>query len=135
MITEPTPASRTTVLWMLVIDAALIILFAVFGIASHDGSLDPLSITRVAVPFLLPYLVLAATITPTKLIHNIFPVGIALWLITVILGPIFRAAFFDDTSALPFVLVSAGVLAVFLLGRRSISTLITRRRQKAYTNY
>lgn len=120
---------------MLVIDAVLIIAFAALGIASHDGDLDPLSVTRVAVPFLLPYLLLAGTIKPTRLIHNIFPVGIALWLITVVLGPVLRAVLFDDTSAVPFVLVTAGVLAVFLLGRRSISTLVTQRRQSAYTEY
>ncbi len=128
---ELAPASRGTVAWMLVIDTILIILFAIAGIASHDGNLDLLSIGRVAIPFLLPYLALAALIKPTRLIHNIFPVGVALWLATVVLGPILRALLFGDTSALPFILVTAGVLAVLLLGRRSISTLVTRRRQRA----
>lgn len=128
---ELAPASRGTVAWMLVIDTILIILFAIAGIASHDGNLDLLSIGRVAIPFLLPYLVLTALIKPTRLIHNIFPVGVALWLATVVLGPILRALLFGDTSALPFILVTAGVLAVLLLGRRSISTLVTRRRQRA----
>lgn len=116
---------------MLGLDAVLIIIFAAFGIASHDGSLDMLSIARVAVPFLLPYLLLAATIKPTRLIHNVFPVGVALWLVTVVLGPVFRAVFFGDTSAMAFILVTAGVLGVFLLGRRSISNVITRRHQNA----
>lgn len=116
---------------MLVIDAALITIFAGLGIASHNGSLDPMSIARVALPFLLPYLLLAATIKPTRLIHNIFPAGVGLWLVTVVLGPILRAALFDDTSAVAFMLVTAGVLALFLLGRRSISTLITRRHRSA----
>ena len=129
MNSDPTLASRTTVAWMLILDAALIIVFAMFGIGSHDGAIDFPGIGRVAIPFLLPYLVLAVTIKPARFIHNIFPVGITLWLATVALGPVFRAVFFADTSALPFVLVTAGVLAVFLLGRRSISTLVTRRRQ------
>lgn len=128
---ELAPASRCIVAWMLVIDTILIILFAIAGIASHDGNLDLLSIGRVAIPFLLPYLALAALIKPTRLIHNIFPVGVALWLATVVLGPILRALLFGDTSALPFILVTAGVLAVLLLGRRSISTRVTRRRQRA----
>jgi hypothetical protein len=125
------PASRSTVAWMLVIDTILITLFAIAGIASHDGNLDLLSIGRVAIPFLLPYLALTVLIKPARLIHNIFPVGVALWLATVVLGPILRALLFGDTSALPFILVTAGVLAVLLLGRRSISTLVTRRRQRA----
>lgn len=131
MNSEPPAASRATVIGMLGLDAALIIIFAAFGIASHDGSLDMLSIARVAVPFLLPYLLLAATIKPTRLIHNVFPVGVALWLVTVVLGPVFRAAFFGDTSAMAFILVTAGVLGVFLLGRRSISNVVTRRHQNA----
>lgn len=131
MNSDPTPASRSTVAWLLVIDSVMIILFAILGIASHDGDLDLLSIGRVALPFLLPYLVLAILIKPTRLIHNIFPTGVALWLATVVMGPVFRALFFGDTSALPFVLVTAGVLAVFLLGRRSISTLVTQRPQRA----
>lgn len=114
---------------MLAIDSVLIIIFATFGVASHDGDLGPLNIGRVALPFLLPYLILAGAIKPTRLIHNIFPAGIALWIMTVVLGPTFRAIFFGDTSALPFILVTAGVLAVFLLGRRAISTLIVRRRK------
>lgn len=116
---------------MLVVDAALITIFAALGIASHNGSLDPMSIGRVALPFLLPYLLLAATIRPTRLIHNIFPAGIGLWLVTVVLGPVLRTVFFNETSAMPFILVTAGVLALFLLGRRSISTLITRRYRSA----
>ena len=116
---------------MLVIDTILITLFAIAGIASHDGNLDILSIGRVAIPFFLPYLALTVLIKPARLIQNIFPVGVALWLATVVLGPILRALLFGDTSALPFILVTAGVLAVLLLGRRSISTLVTRRRQRA----
>lgn len=129
MSSEPAPATKTTVTWMLVIDAGLIVVFAMLGIASHDGALDILSIARVAIPSLVPYLLLAALIQPRRLIHNVFPAGIALWLVTVVVGPVLRAVLFGDTSALPFILVTAGVLAVFLLGRRSISTLVTRRRQ------
>ena len=131
MSPEPKPASTSHVISMLIIDALLIVIFAIIGVASHDGNLGMSNIARVAIPFLVPYLILAASIKPTKLIHNIFPAGIALWLITVVLGPILRAMLFDDTSALAFILVAAGVLAVFILGRRSISTLLTRQRQTA----
>lgn len=124
-------ASKSTVAFLLAIDAILIVVFASFGIASHGGSLDPASIARVAIPFLIPYLILAIGIKPTRLVHNIFPMGVILWLSTVIIGPILRAALFDDTSALPFILVTAGVLALFILGRRIISTLVTRRKQTA----
>lgn len=116
---------------MLIIDALLITIFAMIGVSSHDGNLEFLNIARVALPFLTPYLLFAATIKPTRLIHNIFPAGIALWLVAVVIGPVLRAVFFNDTSAPAFIAVTAGVLAVFLLGRRSISALATRRRKTA----
>src|SRR5699024_2000330 len=133
MSTEPKrpslPATPSAVFFMLAIDAILIVIFAIIGISSHEGDLGPANIARVAVPFLLPYLVLAATIKPTRLIHNIFPAGVALWVLTLILGPILRIVLFQDTSAPAFILVTAAVLGIFLLGRRSISTLVTRARK------
>src|SRR5699024_313555 len=125
----PLAATPSTVFLMLAIDTILIIIFAIAGISSHEGGLGLINIARVAIPFLLPYLALSIIIKPTRLIHNIFPAGVALWLLTLILGPILRIALFQDTSAPAFILVSAGVLGIFLLGRRSISTLVTRARK------
>lgn len=116
---------------MLIIDAVLMVIFAIIGVSSHDGDLGLANVARVAIPFMLPYLLLALAIKPAKLVHNIFPAGIALWILTVILGLVLRAVIFEDTSALAFILVTAGVLGVFLLGRRSISTLVTRERKTA----
>lgn len=131
MTSEPLKATKSTVAILLIVDAMLIVVFAMIGISSHEGALDLSSIARVAIPFLIPYLLLAGGIKPTRLIHNIFPMGVILWLSTVVLGPILRAALFGDTSALPFILVTAGVLAVFLIGRRIISTLVSRRNRTA----
>lgn len=128
---SPPVASKSTVATMLGIDAALIVVFAIIGISSHEGDLGFFNVSRVALPFMLPYLLLAATIKPGRLINNIFPAGIALWIITVVLGPILRAIIFGDSSALAFILVTAGVLGVLLLGRRSISTLVSRRGKNA----
>lgn len=127
--TSPPSVSIANVVIMLTIDSILIVVFAIIGVSSHDGDLGIPNILRVAIPFLLPYLALAITIKPTSLIHNVVPAGIALWLATVVLGPILRAAFFNDSSAFAFILVTAGVLAVFLLGRRGISSLVNRRYQ------
>ncbi|HJF14552.1 MAG TPA: DUF3054 family protein [Enteractinococcus helveticum] len=129
MTSEPHQATKSTVAGLLAVDAVLIVIFAMIGISSHNGNLDPASIARVAIPFLIPYLILAAGIRPTRLIHNIFPMGVILWLSTVIIGPILRAALFNDTSALAFMLVTSGALALLLIGRRIISTLVTRGKQ------
>src|SRR5699024_12797687 len=99
------------------------------GVSAHEGDRGPANIARVAVPFLRPYLSRAATIKPTRLIHNICPAGVPLWVLTLILGPILRIVLFQDTSAPAFILVTAAVLGIFLLGRRSISTLVTRARK------
>ncbi|HIY86012.1 MAG TPA: DUF3054 domain-containing protein [Candidatus Yaniella excrementavium] len=130
---QPAPpvASKSAIVMLLCIDAVLIVIFAIIGVSSHDGDLNFLNIARVALPFTLPYLVLSAIIKPGRLIHNVFPAGIALWLITVVLGLILRAILFDDSSALAFILVTTGVLGVFLLGRRSISTLVNRQGKNA----
>lgn len=128
---SPPVASKSTVSMMLGIDAVLIIIFAIIGVSSHDGDLGFLNIARVALPFMLPYLLLSVARKPGRFIHNVFPAGIALWIITVILGPILRAILFGDSSEFAFVLVTAGVLGVLLIGRRSISTLVSRRGKNA----
>lgn len=127
----PLAATPSTVFFMLLIDAILIVIFAIIGLTSHSGDVGPVTIARVAFPFLLPYLVLAAAIKPTRLIHNIFPAGLALWALTLVFGPILRIVLFHDTSAPTFILVTAVVLGVFLLGRRSISSLVSRKRKTA----
>lgn len=131
MTTQPQLASKTAVTWLSLLDAVLIIIFAMIGISSHDGALDIASVARVAIPFLVPYLALSLALKPRRFIHNVFPVGIGLWIATVILGPVLRAALFQDSSALAFILVTAGVLALFLIGRRIISTLVTRKQRSA----
>lgn len=119
-------ASTKLVILLLATDAVLIVAFSLFGIAAHDRDFGITNIGRVAIPFLIAYLVPSALINPKRLIHNIFPVGVGLWLITIVVGPVLRAVFFGDTSAPAFLIVAAVTLAVFLLGRRLISKLITR---------
>src|SRR5699024_8718401 len=66
-------------------------------------------------------------------IHNIFPAGVALWVLTLILCPILRIVLFQDTSAPAFIFFTAAVLGIFLLGRRRLATLVTRARQPPST--
>src|SRR5699024_4834435 len=120
MSTEPKrpslPATPPAVFFMLAIAAISLVIFALIVVSYHEGDPGPAHIARGAVPFLLPYLVLAATIKPTRLIHDIFPAGVALWVLTLILGPILLVVLFQDTSAPAFILVTAAVLGIFLLG-------------------
>ena len=51
-----------------------------------------------------------------------------MWLGAVVLGLIMRVMFYGEEAALPFVLVTIGVLGLGLLGWRAVAALITRLR-------
>src|SRR5690625_3605095 len=104
MSSEPAPATKTTVTWMLVIDAGLIVVFAMLGIASHDCVLVISSFTRLSIHFLIAYLLLVVTIQPSGLNLSGLPAGIAFWLVTVVVAPLLLAVLFGDLSTLPFIL-------------------------------
>lgn len=109
-------------------DASLVILFSVLGTLSHNGALTFANLARVAWPFLvglvLAHLVLRAwRVEPWRL----WPHGVFIVAITVVAAMLIRTLIGDGT-ALPFVLVSFGVNALFLLGWRAITGLVVRRK-------
>jgi Protein of unknown function (DUF3054) len=111
-------------------DVLAVLVFAAVGRSSHAEGVDALGVLITAVPFLLGllvgWLVGRAWRTPLRL-----PVGVAVWVGTVVVGFGLRAAF---THRLPptFVLVASASLALFLLGWRAVTHLIARsRRQNA----
>lgn len=111
-------------------DVLAVLVFATVGRSSHAEAVDAFGMLTTAVPFLLGlfvgWLVGRAWRAPLRL-----PVGVAVWVGTVVVGLGVRAAF---THRLPltFVLVAAASLALFLLGWRGVTHLIARsRRQNA----
>lgn len=100
------------------------LVFAAVGRSSHAEVVDAFGLLTTAAPFLLGlvvgWLVGRAWRAPLRL-----PVGVAVWLGTVVVGLGVRAAF---THRLPltFVLVAAVSLALFLLGWRAIAQLVAR---------
>ncbi len=107
-----------------------VLVFAAAGRTSHAEGVNALGVLITAVPFLLGllvgWLVGRAWRTPLRL-----PVGVVVWVGTVVVGFGVRAAF---THRLPltFVLVAGASLALFLLGWRGVTHLIARsRRQNA----
>lgn len=109
-------------------DVLLIILFAALGRRTHDSGMDVGGLLLTAAPFLLAWLVATALTRPRRTWARIWPAGVVVWLVTVVGGLLLRVAF-GDTAAVSFQLVTAGVLGVFLLGRRVLSTLLLRWRR------
>lgn len=115
--------------WLAVIDAVLIILFALLGRREHEHGLGIGGIFITALPFLVAYVLMTVLSRPWLTINKIWPTGLLVWLGTVVLGMALRLLM-GKTAAISFVIVTLIVLGVFLLGRRGISLLIAKRSQQ-----
>lgn len=124
---RPKPA---LVIYALVTDVVLVLVFALSGRRSHAETLSVAGVMETAWPFLAAlaagWLICRTWQRPVQ----ILPRGVFLWLITLILGMALRLAS-GSTAAIPFVVVATLVLALVLLGHRIIATLVLRRRAKA----
>lgn len=112
-----------------ILDAALIVLFALLGRTEHEHGLGLGGILLTALPFLIAYVIMTVVSKPRVTINKIWPTGILVWLGTVAVGMALRILM-GKTAAISFVMVTLVVLAVFLLGRRVVATMIARRSQK-----
>lgn len=98
-----------------VVDAVLVIVFAATGRSSHAESLGPLAIFGTAGPFLAALVIGWLIVRLTKLQPSApWPAGVLIYAVTLTSGLAIRILF-GATAALPFILVTAGVLAVFLI--------------------
>jgi hypothetical protein len=126
------PVPPATPAWLpalaLAVDALLIIVFAALGRRTHESGMDPAGILWTALPFLIAWA--AATLATRRGWALLWPSGVVVWLVTVIGGLLLRVLF-GDTAAFSFQLVTAGVLGVFLLGRRLVTTLLLRSGRRA----
>jgi hypothetical protein len=113
----------------LVVDAVLVLVFAVIGRASHQE--DPAGFLLTAWPFLVALLVghLLAALLPARPRRPWSVLwGVVVWVVTVAGGMLLRVAS-GDTAELPFVIVATIVLGVFLLGWRAVAALLRRFRR------
>ncbi|HEY5848766.1 MAG TPA: DUF3054 domain-containing protein [Microlunatus sp.] len=114
----------------LVVDIVAVTVFAILGRSSHAEANTLLGVLSTAWPFLVGAVIghllcrVAATLRgdPTG-----SRPGLAVWASTVILGTVLRVAS-GDTAAWSFIIVAAVVLAVFLLGWRTVLRLVRRAR-------
>ncbi|MDQ0820979.1 peptidoglycan/LPS O-acetylase OafA/YrhL [Arthrobacter sp. V4I6] len=112
-----------------VADAALILVFAAIGRDAHQRGEIVTGVLATAWPFLAgaaaSWLVLRAWRAPLAL----WPTGVGVWLGTVAVGMLLRAAT-GQTVVLPFVVVALLALGVFLLGYRILVSGVDRFRAR-----
>ncbi|GAA1348492.1 DUF3054 domain-containing protein [Falsarthrobacter nasiphocae] len=133
---QPTPAQRSkrdsdarrsTPAAQAVLDAALVVAFAVVGRASHSESLDPAGVLTTAWPFLaglgLGWLAVRAWRHP----HRLAPQGLIVWVVTVAAGMGLRVGT-GGGFAVAFLVVASLFLALTILGGRAALGAATRRR-------
>lgn len=112
----------------LILDALLIVLFAGLGRRSHELGLDLPGILLTAAPFLLAWLAASLLTRAWRTWRAVWPHGVVVWIVTVAGGLLLRITVFNDTAAVSFQVVAACVLGIFLLGRRTVTMLLGRRR-------
>ncbi|MGO3650333.1 DUF3054 domain-containing protein [Agrococcus casei] len=129
--TEPA-APRAHVALALVLDAALVVVFAAIGRASHERGVfgdGGLGLATTAWPFLaalaVGWLVCLGWRRPLSIVRT----AVAVWVVTVA-GGMFLRAVSDQGTALPFVIVATVTLLVLLVGWRLIAAVVRRMRAR-----
>jgi len=120
---SPTKLSVLTA--AIVLDVALILLFAGIGRDAHHREQGVLGVFVTAWPFLVGaavgWLAVRAWRSPLRL----WPAGIAVWLGALVIGMLLRAIT-GQVVVLPFVIVATLFLALVILGWRAVWLLVTR---------
>ncbi|WP_308491608.1 DUF3054 domain-containing protein [Microbacterium terrisoli] len=118
--------SPRRLVWSIVSDVVIVIVFAVVGRASHGEALSLAGIATTAWPFLaalvIGWAVALAWRAPTRPVRT----GLPVWAVTLVGGMLLRVAG-DQGTAVPFIIVAAAFLLVTLVGWRVIAALVSRR--------
>lgn len=124
-VEQPAAPVTRPVGWFL-LDLALVCVFALVGMASHGSPLSGFLTT--AWPFVVG-LVLAWSVPAVRSLPLlVWPTGVAVWAGTAGVGLILRGISGGGVSG-AFPLVTAGVLAVLLVGWRAVVALVRRARR------
>lgn len=115
----------------LAVDAALVLLFAGIGRASHSRGGALLGLIETAWPFLVGLLLVwgwgMVWREPVRLLRS----GVPVWVGTVVLGMAMRLLSGQGTAP-AFIIVATVTLGAFLLGWRGIVTLVLRIRHREH---
>ena len=111
------------------IDLVLIVAFAAIGMSSHEEHLTAATLVTVAWPFVaggvIGWLVSLAWKNPAAPLRT----GIPVWILAAGGGMVLRVVT-GGGFAVPFLIVTLIVLAVFLIGWRAIAALVSRIRSR-----
>lgn len=113
----------------LVADALAVLLFVAIGLLQHGIGLTGSSLGLVAWPFGVGMLVGHLAIRSWRAPFSIWPHGVFVWAITVVAAMAIRSLFGAGTEV-SFIIVTAVVLGVFMLGWRAIARFVTRRERR-----
>ena len=111
----------------LAVDLVLVIVFAVIGRANHDEGVTLSGVAHTAWPFLVGVGVGTLVVVALKKPALGLEAGAIVWACTLVLGMLLRKLT-GDGIALPFVIVAAIVLAIFLIGSRFVVRRFAHRR-------
>jgi hypothetical protein len=126
-MSAPHPRPRLAVRWpiALAIDAALVLVFATIGRASHERGLSVPGVLETAWPFLVAlavgWLVVRAWRAPTAVLRT----GLPIVVVTVAGGMLLRLAT-GAGAATAFIVVASITLLVLFVGWRLIARVATR---------
>ncbi|WP_291048536.1 DUF3054 domain-containing protein [Herbiconiux sp.] len=128
-----TPTPTRTIALAAVVDVVLVLVFVAIGRRSHDEDSALLGFLTTAWPFLagaaVGWLLARAWRAPLRLA----PPGVVIWGASVVLGMVLRLISGQGVQ-LSFVIVTAIVLGVFLVGWRALALLVRRLRARPRTS-
>jgi hypothetical protein len=120
-------SAPTTIALAAAADLVLVLIFVLIGRGSHDEGFSIVGSLNTAWPFVaglaIGWFATRAWRSPRGVTHP----GVLIWASTALVGVALRAIS-GQGVAVSFVIVTAVVLAVFLLGWRLIAALVARRR-------
>jgi peptidoglycan/LPS O-acetylase OafA/YrhL len=132
-VPHPPSTARTVVAAAAAADAVLILLFAAIGRDAHQRGEIITGVLSTAWPFLAGAAVAWLALRLWRGPLTLWPAGIAVWIGTVAVGMLLRAAT-GQTVVLPFVIVALLSLGVFLLGYRLLLAAARRFRARRQRN-
>jgi hypothetical protein len=101
-------------------DVAAIIVFVAIGRRNHDEDGNALvGALKVAAPFVIA-LALAWLVTRAWRRPESLDVGVAVWVLTIVVGMLLRHFVFDRGTATSFIIVASVALGVLMLGWRLV---------------
>ncbi|CAQ00173.1 probable conserved transmembrane protein [Clavibacter sepedonicus] len=100
------------------------------GRASHGEDHAPSGVLGTAWPFLAGRLVGWIVARAWRSPSRVAPTGLLVWGVTVVVGMVLRALS-GEGVVIPFVITTAIILGLLLLGWRAVSAIVVRRRARA----